>query len=146
MEKNLYNEFSEKALDTQLLSTPFESQTNWHVITGSSCSGKTTLINQLKKHGFKTIPEVARQYIEGEIARGHTLEDIRCDQAALTRRIYRMWLECLAELSGTGRTREINARHKRTPGRIPGAQVHRWIVHAGLVKQPAVIRVAHADS
>jgi predicted ATPase len=49
-------------LDPNTLSTSFEIQTNWHVITGATCSGKTTLINQLSKKGYKTIPEVARKY------------------------------------------------------------------------------------
>jgi hypothetical protein len=30
-------------LDPDLLSAPFRVQTNWHVITGAACSGKTTL-------------------------------------------------------------------------------------------------------
>ena len=32
-------------LDPDLLSTPFDVQTNWHVITGAACCGKTTLID-----------------------------------------------------------------------------------------------------
>ena len=50
-------------LDPDLLSTPFEVQTNWHVITGAPCSGKSTLIDQLANHGFQTVPESARLYI-----------------------------------------------------------------------------------
>jgi len=50
-------------LDPDLLSTPFEVQTNWHVITGGPCSGKSTLIDQLANHGFQTVPESARLYI-----------------------------------------------------------------------------------
>ena len=38
---------------------PFKVQTNWHVITGAPCSGKTTLIEQLADKGFKIFPEVA---------------------------------------------------------------------------------------
>lgn len=34
-------------LEPELLSTPFAVQTNWHVITGAICCGKTTLINLL---------------------------------------------------------------------------------------------------
>jgi hypothetical protein len=30
-------------LDPQRLSAPFKYKTNWHVITGAPCSGKTTL-------------------------------------------------------------------------------------------------------
>ena len=36
-------EYRTTELDPDLLSTPFEVQTNWHVITGAACTGKTTL-------------------------------------------------------------------------------------------------------
>jgi predicted ATPase len=38
-------------------------QTNWCVITGAPCSGKTSVINQLYEQGYRTAPEVARHYI-----------------------------------------------------------------------------------
>ena len=47
-------------LDPDLLSTPFGIQTNWHVITGAVCSGKTTLIDLLADKGFQTVPEIGR--------------------------------------------------------------------------------------
>jgi predicted ATPase len=99
MKKNPQPDSHEFGLDRHLLSTPCEFQTNWIVITGSSCSGKTTLINLLAENRYPVVPESARQYIEGELARGNTLDEIRSDQAALTRRIYRNWLECLGELN-----------------------------------------------
>jgi predicted ATPase len=64
-------------LDPDLLSTPFEIQTNWHVITGTSCCGKTTLIDQLAAEGFQTVAETARQYFEEELARGRTIDEVR---------------------------------------------------------------------
>jgi len=70
-------------LDTDLLSTPFEVQTNWHVITGAPCSGKSTLIDQLANQGFQTVPETARLYIEREMAKGQTGHPIRSNAAAL---------------------------------------------------------------
>jgi predicted ATPase len=69
-------------LDPSLLSAPFEIQTNWHVITGAPCSGKTTLVELLARKGFRTVPEVGRQYVEQEIARGRALGEIRADGAA----------------------------------------------------------------
>lgn len=80
-------DFRTTALDSIRLSTPFGIQTNWHVITGSSCSGKTTLIKQLAAKGFQTIPETARKYFEREIAKGRMIEEIRQDRTALTYRI-----------------------------------------------------------
>jgi predicted ATPase len=64
-------------LDPILLSTPFGIQTNWHVITGAPCSGKTTIINQLSKKGFRTVPESGRQYLEREIAKGRPIKEIQ---------------------------------------------------------------------
>jgi predicted ATPase len=79
-------------LDPDLLLTSFRVQTNWHVITGASSSGKTTLIDQLAAKGFQTFPEVGRQYFERELAQGRTIDDIRKDRAAMTRQIYDLWL------------------------------------------------------
>jgi predicted ATPase len=75
-------------LDPNLLLETFRVQTNWHVITGASCSGKTTLINQLSSKGFQTVPEAGRQYFEREMARGRTIEEIRKNRASFTRLIY----------------------------------------------------------
>jgi predicted ATPase len=72
-------------LDPQLLATPFRVQTNWHVITGAACCGKTTLIDLLADQGFQTVPETARQLMEGEMARGRTIEEIFEGGAAFER-------------------------------------------------------------
>jgi predicted ATPase len=72
---NLQNSFRVTKPDPDLLSTPFEVQTNWHVITGAPCSGKTTLIDQLANQGFQTVPEAARQYFEQEMASGRTIDE-----------------------------------------------------------------------
>ncbi len=69
--------FITTALNPDLLATPFGVQTNWHVITGAACTGKTTLINQLADQGFQTAAETAREYFEIELARGRTIEEIR---------------------------------------------------------------------
>lgn len=79
-------------LDPALLTVPFKLQTNWHVITGASCSGKTTLIKQLAEKGFQTIPEVSRQYLEGEIAKGRAIEEIRGKRVTLTRHIHNLMI------------------------------------------------------
>jgi len=51
------HDFRTTELDPDLLSTPFGVQTNWHVITGAPCSGKSTLIDQLADREFQTVPE-----------------------------------------------------------------------------------------
>jgi predicted ATPase len=74
-------------LDPDLLATPFRVHTNWHVITGAVCCGKTTLIDLLADQGFQTVPEIGRQYIEREVARGRRLDEIfgsEADERAMT--------------------------------------------------------------
>ena len=90
--------FRTTELDPVLLSTPFKFQTNWHVITGASCSGKTTLIDQLTDRGFQTSPETGRHYFERELAKGKTINEIRQDRATITRHIYDMMVKRELEL------------------------------------------------
>ncbi len=87
------HKFITTELDSDLLSIPFGVQTNWHVITGAPSCGKTTLINLLADRGFQTVPEGARLYLEREIARGRTIEEIRANMTALQRGIKDMQLE-----------------------------------------------------
>jgi predicted ATPase len=87
------HDFRATELDPDLLSAPFRVQTNWHVITGASCSGKTTLIDQLADKGFQTVPEAGRQYFEREMAKGQTIEEIREDRASFTCLIYDLMIK-----------------------------------------------------
>jgi len=70
-------------LDRDLLSIPFRMQTNWCVLTGAACSGKTTTIDLLADRGYQTVPEAARPVIEREVARGRTLEEIFANGATM---------------------------------------------------------------
>jgi predicted ATPase len=54
-------------------------RTNWYVITGAPCSGKTSVINAFEQRGFRVVHEVARAYIEEELRKGKNLEQIRAD-------------------------------------------------------------------
>lgn len=85
--------FRTTELDANLLATPYRVQTNWHVITGAPSCGKTTLIDLLAGKGFQTAPEGARLYLEREITRGRTVEDIRSNEVALQCGIKDMQLE-----------------------------------------------------
>ena len=82
-----FSHFLTTELDPALLSTPFKVRTNWHVITGAPSSGKTTLINLLKKKGYKTSQERAHQYIEREMAKGYTVDEVQVDKVALEQAI-----------------------------------------------------------
>lgn len=88
-------------LDSDLLSTPFRVQTKWHVITGAPCSGKTTLIDLVAARGFLSVPEVGRKYIEREIAKGRTIDEIRESDATFARVIKDLQLEFERELKAT---------------------------------------------
>jgi predicted ATPase len=79
-------------LDPRLLSTHFKIQTNWHVITGAACTGKTTLINQLAEKGYQTFHETAREFFEIELAKGRTLEEILEKGLAVQKSIFEMQL------------------------------------------------------
>jgi predicted ATPase len=87
-----------KALNQDLLATPFKVRTNWHVITGAQSSGKTTLINDLAGEGFQTVPEVARLFFERELAKGRTIEECLGDKAELERCLMALQLEIEADL------------------------------------------------
>lgn len=93
MHDNSNHEYMTTELDPDLLSTPFSVQTNWHVITGAPCSGKSTLIDQLADSGFRTAPEAGRLYFEQELATGRTIEEIRQDVIPCVHGILGMMLE-----------------------------------------------------
>ena len=61
--------------------------TNWHVITGAPCSGKTTVVHELERRGYFVVHEVARAYIEAKLAAGLSLAQIRGDKLAFERRL-----------------------------------------------------------
>jgi predicted ATPase len=98
---NPQHDFRATELDPHLLSTPFRVQTDWHVITGAPCCGKTTLIDQLAGQGFRAVPEAGRQYVERELARGRTIDEIRTNEATFTRNIKDMQLEIERGLRAT---------------------------------------------
>jgi predicted ATPase len=85
--------FVTTALDTKLLFAGSRIRTNWYVISGAPCCGKTTLIDQLAARGFKTVPEAGRQYIEQEFSKGRGLEEIRKDKAVFNRCLLDLTLE-----------------------------------------------------
>lgn len=62
-------------------------QTNWHVVTGAPCAGKTAVIDELARRGYWVVPEAARAYIDQRIARGLSLADIKSNIMDFERRI-----------------------------------------------------------
>ncbi len=61
--------------------------TRWCVVTGAPSSGKTAVISELESRGCKVVHEVARAYIEDELAKGRSLQQIKADPLDFERRI-----------------------------------------------------------
>lgn len=66
---------------------------NWYVITGGPSSGKTTLLAELEKLGHITVPEAARTYIDREIAKGFSIEQIRKDEKKFQEEVAKLKIE-----------------------------------------------------
>ena len=62
-------------------------QTNWHVITGAPCSGKTAVIRKLEKLGYPVVHEVARAYIDERLRNGESIARIKADILSFERHI-----------------------------------------------------------
>ena len=54
-------------------------QTEWCVITGAPCSGKTSVIQELHYRGYQVVEEVARLFINEQLNRSRTLQEIKTD-------------------------------------------------------------------
>lgn len=53
--------------------------TNWQVITGAPCSGKTSVIFGLEQMGYRVVHEVARAYIDEQLQKGSSIHQIKSD-------------------------------------------------------------------
>ena len=62
-------------------------QTNWHIITGAPCSGKTTVIKEIEQRGIRVIHEAARAYIDRQLGRGLRLDQIKANMEQFERHI-----------------------------------------------------------
>lgn len=63
---------------------------NWYVITGAPSSGKTTTVTALQQKGYKTVSETARTFIDLELAKGKSLDEIRNDERLFQDRVLDM--------------------------------------------------------
>jgi predicted ATPase len=61
--------------------------TDWCVVTGAPCSGKTAVIRELERRGHRVVHEVARAIIDHGLGEGKTLAQIRLDEKAFESRI-----------------------------------------------------------
>lgn len=74
-------------------------ETNWYVVTGGPSSGKTTLLQRLSELGYSIIPEAARVFIDSEIAKGKTIQEIRRSEADFQKAVLDMKIEIEKDLS-----------------------------------------------
>jgi predicted ATPase len=78
-----------------------ELKTNWNVITGGPCTGKTTVIKLLTKKGYKTTIEHARHYMDTQKIRGRTIEEIKENKKQFQLGVLEMQIEQESELNLT---------------------------------------------
>lgn len=72
--------------------------TRWCVITGPPCSGKTAVISELARRGFRVLAEAARSFIDSELNKGRSLAEIKSDPAQFEGHIFRTKLGTEARL------------------------------------------------
>jgi predicted ATPase len=64
-----------------------EIETNWCVLTGGPCSGKSSIRNMLADLGHATFPETAEVIIKEGVALGMTPEEVRADLSSFQEHI-----------------------------------------------------------
>jgi predicted ATPase len=74
------------------------NKSKWYVITGVPSSGKTTVLENLAKAGYRTVPEAARLLIDAGLAQGKTVAEIRSNEGDFQRRVVELKLKTEAEL------------------------------------------------
>ncbi|RZB36830.1 MAG: hypothetical protein SRB2_01630 [Desulfobacteraceae bacterium Eth-SRB2] len=74
-------------------------RTNWYVITGAPCSGKTAVIRALEQLGYPVVHEVARAYIDKELKKGKSIARIKSDILLFERHILYKKIEIEKSLS-----------------------------------------------
>jgi predicted ATPase len=66
--------------------------TRWLVITGAPGSGKTTIITELKRRGFKTTSDPARQLFEAQVSAGQSKYEARANYMSVQRKILELMI------------------------------------------------------
>ena len=74
-------------------------KTKWVVITGASCSGKSTVIEKLSSLGYACINEVARAHFDEQIAEGIESQTIRSNEGQFQLEVMNKKLEVEAKLN-----------------------------------------------
>lgn len=75
------------------------TNSNWYVITGAPCSGKTKVIEGLAALGYTVTPEAPRIIINNEIKKGKTAKEVRANEAEFQKKALQMKIEIENKLS-----------------------------------------------
>jgi len=80
----------EKQARAKILAVPSASNwpSNWYAIVGGPSSGKTTVLRELERRGFRIVDEVARGILERELAKGRQPAEVRKDDIAFQVEIF----------------------------------------------------------
>jgi predicted ATPase len=62
-------------------------RTAWRVVTGAPASGKTTLLRELEKRGYRVVEDAARALLLEDVARGVPKASLREDYRNLQQRV-----------------------------------------------------------
>lgn len=62
----------------------------WYVITGGPSTGKTTLLKELEKLGYRVVPEAARTLIDESLKKGISVEELRSNEEHFQEEVARM--------------------------------------------------------
>jgi predicted ATPase len=62
-------------------------ETEWIVITGAPCSGKSSVVSVLEFRGYRVVHEVARAYIDELLKSGKSLQEIKADKLTFEKTI-----------------------------------------------------------
>lgn len=73
-------------------------RTNWTVLTGAPCSGKTTMLESLASIISTRVPDLCRSYLEEKIANGKSARAVRADQDTFLRETLVRKLNCVTSL------------------------------------------------
>ena len=73
--------------------------TNWYVITGAPHSGKTTVLNQLARLGYRTCYDVAKDILRRYVANGSSAREARHSESSFQRIVYKEMVKLESALS-----------------------------------------------
>ncbi len=75
------------------------TKTNWYIVTGGPCSGKTKTIEHLSSLGYATVAETARILIDDKKQKGETIEEIRSNDSQFQKEVLQKKIDIEEKIS-----------------------------------------------